>query len=71
MALISPNAKHFVKLTRNVLVAGKGKIAGDVVDVDLATKRKLIGMGVAIEHAPLVEDLQQTAEKAVSKAKGK
>lgn len=55
MALISPNARASVKLTRNILVNGKGRMAGDVVDVDLETERKLLGMRVAVAHAPVVD----------------
>lgn len=71
MALISPNARHFVKVTRNILVDGKGRVAGDVVDVNQATKDKLVSMGLAVVHTSAVEDVHQAIEKAIGKAKGK
>ena len=71
MALISPNARHPVKILRNVLVAGKGRVAGEVVEVDEAAKRKLIGMGLAVAHTPVVQKLDGAVEKTVSKLKGK
>jgi hypothetical protein len=71
MPLISPNARHFVKLTRNILVDGKGKVAGDVVDVNQATKIRLIGMGVAIDHPTVLVEPSAAVEKTFGKAKGK
>lgn len=71
MALISPDTKHYVKMLRNVLVGGKGRVEGDIVEVDLETQRKLIAMGMAIAHTPVVEKVNAVAQKAVDKVKGK
>jgi hypothetical protein len=71
MAILSPNTRHYVKLLRDVLVDGKGKFKGDVVEVDDATKRRLIAMRIAVAHTPIAEKLKDGVEKAAEKFKGK
>lgn len=70
MALISSNTRYRVKMLRNVLVSGKGRVAGDIVEVDLDTQRKLIAMGMAVAHTQIAEKIKSVAEKTAEKLRG-
>lgn len=71
MALIAPDAKYYVKMLKNVLVKGRGRLVGDVVEVDLETQRRLVAMNMAVEHTPALGKIKDVLEKTSEKLKGK